>query len=147
MKEKIHEIKKENFDAVLIHQLTNDVEKICQSEWSDNDKKKELISLAEKYVIIIKRLQREYPYLQIFISMVMKRFDLLDQLEISSGTNIINDNIYQNLIREKSVTLVSNVFLRAMDFVKEGRKKFHLSSGGFDKICKQWETEIENKFK
>ena len=75
MKEKIHEIKKENFDALLIHQLTNDVEKICQSEWSDNDKKKELISLAEKYVIIIKRLQREYPHLQIFISMVMKRFD------------------------------------------------------------------------
>ena len=146
MKGKIHEIKKENFDALLIHQLTNDVEKICQSQKSDNDKKMALISLAEKYVIIIKRLQREYPHLQIFISMVMKRFDQFDQLEMSNGTNIINDNIYQNLIREKSVTLISNNFLRAMDFVKEGRKKFHLSSAGFDKICNMWKNEIENKF-
>ena len=122
MEEKIHEIKKEKFDALLIHQLTNDVEKICQSEWSDNDKKKELISLAEKYVIIIKRLQREYPHLQIFISMVMKRFDQLDQLEMSNGTNIINDNINKNLIRNQGVTLISNNFLRDLDFEKEGRK-------------------------
>ena len=65
---------------------------------------------------------------------------------MSNGTNIINDNIYKNLSREKGVTLISNNFLRELDFVKEGRKKFHLSCGGFDKICIKWKNEIENKF-
>ena len=39
MKEKLHVIQEEKFGALLIHQLTNDVEKICQKNWSDEDKK------------------------------------------------------------------------------------------------------------
>ena len=58
MKKKIHDIKKENFTVLLIHQLTNDVEKFCHSEWSNNNKKKALIFLAEKYVIIIKKIAK-----------------------------------------------------------------------------------------
>ena len=39
MKEKLHVIQEEKFGALLIYQLTNDVEKICQKNWSDEDKK------------------------------------------------------------------------------------------------------------
>ena len=143
MKEKLHVIQEEKFGALLIHQLTNDVEKICQKNWSDNDKKMELISLADNFVIMIERLKREHPNLEIFISMLMPRFDHMDELEMFNGKNIVNCEISKKL---QNVTLLSNDFLQEMHFVQEGRKKFHLSSFGFEQICKNWKTEIETKF-
>ena len=146
MEKKIHLIQEENYDGLLIHNLTNDIQNICQKYCSNDDKKVELISLADNYVKIIKMLKRENPNMEIYVSMVMARFDHIDDLENTDGKNIVNIEILKKLHRENQVTLMSNDFLKPCDFIEEGRKKFHLSRFGFVKMCNKWKTEIEKKF-
>ena len=85
MEKKIDLIQEENYDGLLIHNLTNDIQNICQKYWSNDDKKVELISLADNYVKIIKMLKRKNPNMEIYVSMVMARHDHMDDLENTNG--------------------------------------------------------------
>ena len=97
MEKKIHVIQEEYFDGLLIHNLTNDVQYICQKYLSNDDKKVELISLADNYVKLIKILKRENPKMEIFISMVMSRFDNIDKIDNTDGKSIVNSQIFKKL--------------------------------------------------
>ena len=90
-------------------------------------------------------LKSENPNMEIFLSMVMARFDKIDDLENTDGRNIVNIEIFKKLHRENHVNLMSNDFLEKSHFVQEGRKIFHLSRFGFAKMCNKWKTEIETK--
>ena len=113
---------------------------------SNDYKKVELISLADNYVKFIKILKKENPNMEVFISMVMSRFDHIDKIDNTDGKSIVNSEIFKKLYTENQVTLISNEYLKHFDFVKEGMKKFHLSSFGFHKMCMKWKNAIEKKF-
>ena len=85
MEKRLHLIQEKYLDGLLIHNLTNDVQNICQKYCSNDDKKAELISLAHDFVKIIKMLKSENPNMEIFLSMVMARFDKIDVLENTDG--------------------------------------------------------------
>ena len=123
MLEKISVIQEEYYVICIIHLLTNDVEKVCQKDWSYVDKKMELFFLAEDYVNMTKRMILEYPNLQIFISMVLPRFDHKDELEISNGNDVVNIEISKQLCRENRVILMSNDHLKEIDFSDDD--KYH----------------------
>ena len=100
----------------------------------------EMISLADKYVNMIRRLKRENPNLKIFISMVLPRYD---ELEFSNGNDIVNAEISRQLSKENRVFLMSNDHLEEMDFIQED--KFHLSKAGFVKMAQKWRSAIGTK--
>ena len=136
-------------DFVIIHVMTNDVKYIChdQSWKSDSEKKDDLISLAHNFVNYIKQLIVVDPDLKIIISTVLPRFDGKDLLEIFSngkkmilkGNEIVNDELSKLLLEVENVILVKYDDIEEMDFVDD---KFHLSKGGFEKMCKKWRTAI-----
>ena len=142
MLEKISVFQEDYYLICIIHILTNDVANICQKYWSDNDKEMELLFLAGNYVNMIFGLKRDYPNLEIYVSMVMPRFDDMDVLEKCNGRDIVNKEISKKLASENRVTLVSNDHLAEMDFDDQ---KFHLTNSGFDKVCKKWKTAICTK--
>ena len=150
LKENLFEIDISEQDFVIIHVMTNDVKYIChdQSWKSDSEKKDDLISLALNFVNTIKQLiVEEYPDLKIIISTVVPRYDGKDSLEFFSngkkmilkGNKIINDELSKLLLEVENVILVKYDDIEEMDFVDD---KFHLSKGGFEKMCKKWRTAI-----
>ena len=137
-------------DYIIIHILTNDVKYICYNQYwkSVSQRKNDLISLAHNFVNTIKQLiVEEYPDLKIIISTILPRFDGKDLLEIFSngkkmilkGNEIINDELSKLLLEVENVILVKYDDIEEMDFVDD---KFHLSKGGFEKMCKKWRTAI-----
>ena len=141
--EKIPMIQEDYRLICIIHVLTNDVANICQKYGSEDDKVMELHSLADNYVNMIFGLRRDFPNLEIYVSMVMPRFDNMDELENCNGRDIVNDDIYKKLVRENRVTLLSNNHLVQVDF---DHKKFHLTDSGFLKVCNKWKKAIDSRF-
>ena len=140
---KISVIQEDYHLSCIIHILTNDVANICQKYGSEDDKVMELHSLADNYVNMIFGLRRDFPNLEIYVSMVMPRFDHMDELENCNGRDIVNDEIYKKLVRENRVTLLSNNHLLQVDF---DHKKFHLTDSGFLKVCNKWKKAIDSRF-
>ena len=142
MMEKISVIQEDYHHSCIIHILTNDVANICQKQWSDDDKKMELHSLADSYVNMIFGLKRDNPNLEIYVSMVMPRFDHMDQLKKCNGKDIVNVKISKKLGEENRVTLLLNDDLVETDF---DDKKFHLNDSGFIYVCNKWRKAIVSK--
>ena len=151
LKESLFEIGEENL--VIIHIMTNDVKYICHDQFwkSDSEKEADLICLAHDFVNMIKQFVVQYPDLKIIISMVLPRFDEKDLLEMFSngkkrnfyGNEIINDELSKQLLEVENVIMIENGDIEEMDFVED---KFHLSKGGFEKMCMKWRTEIGTKY-
>ena len=140
-------------DYIIIHILTNDIKYICHNQpWkSVSERKNDLNYLAYNFAIMIRKLIAKYPTMKIIISMILPRFDEKDLLEMFSngkkrnfyGNEIINDELSKQLLEVENVIMIENGDIEEMDFVED---KFHLSKGGFEKMCMKWRTEIGTKY-
>ena len=136
-------------DYIIIHILTNDIKYICYNQpWkSVSERKNDLKYLVYNFNIMIRKLIAKYPTMKVIISMILPRFDEKDLLLLFSkgkkrnfyGNEIINVELSKQLLEVENVIMIENGDIEEMDFVED---KFHLSKGGFEKMCMKWKTEI-----
>ena len=58
------------------------------------------------------------------------------------GNEIINVELSKQLLEVENVIMIENGDIEEMDFVED---KFHLSKGGFEKMCQKWQEAIGPK--
>ena len=137
VKNKLHLIGEE--DIVIIHVGTNDIAKICQQYFkSDAVKERDLCDLANKYDAMTTKITYKNPRIQIFISMILNRYDSKDQLNLVDGRDIVNFEIQAKLKNKPNVSLISNDMAKKL-FLGD---KYHLSPPGIEKLRSNWISAI-----
>ena len=153
-KEKIGMVDPESDRMVLIHGLGNDARNIAlKSSKNDVDKGAESDGLANEFADIILDLVERIPYVKVFISTLLPRFDNEEQINMSNPNNVrkvMNVEISMRLQDKANIEFINNdtVLEWWKDDVKKmrmfGSDGYHLSAYGFSMMLEHWMKTLKS---
>ena len=147
-KEKIAMVDPLEDRLVLIHGLGNDARNIAlKQNKTDVDKGAESDGLANEFAQVVLDLIERIPYIKVFISTLLPRFDNEDQMNMSNPNNVrkvMNVEISMKLQDKSNIEFINNDTV--LEWWKDDVKKhrlftsdgYHLSAYGFSMMLEHW---------
>ncbi|XP_040580648.1 uncharacterized protein [Lepeophtheirus salmonis] len=139
---------------ILIHVLDNDAKDIA-SKTNRNDVEKGIDSdnLANEFCDIIEAILEKIPYLKVFVSTLLPRFDTLESQGLSFPNNVrkvMNVQISSRLRENSKVFFLNNDHV--LDCLQDEDKMlalytengYILSKYGFDTMLEAWKKDIKD---